>query len=155
MPDSGGGGSLQRVPAPRFRVEGCRHAADARAHRARDGVSGQNEGEGKDMRIMRLLVMFDLPTKTKRDKDRYIRFKRFLEDDGYMREQNSIYTRSLLSRSSAAAHRDRLRDHIPPAGSVVAIELTEKQYVGREILVETRPQGRTRMDCTGQLFLEF
>lgn len=50
---------------------------------------------------MRLLVMFDLPTKTKRDKDRYIRFKRFLEDDGYMREQNSIYTRSLLSRSSA------------------------------------------------------
>ena len=107
------------------------------------------------MRIMRLLVMFDLPTKTKRDKDRYIRFKRFLEDDGYMREQNSIYTRSLLSRSSAEAHRDRLRDHIPPAGSVVAIELTEKQYVDREILVETRPQGRTGMDCTGQLFLEF
>lgn len=107
------------------------------------------------MRIMRLLVMFDLPTKTKRDKDRYIRFKRFLEDDGYMREQNSVYTRSLLSRSSVAAHRDRLRDHIPPAGSVVAIELTEKQYVDREILVETRPQGRTRMDCTGQLFLEF
>lgn len=107
------------------------------------------------MRIMRLLVMFDLPTKTKRDKELYIRFKRFLEDDGYMREQNSIYTRSLLSRSSAAAHRDRLRDHIPPAGSVVAIELTEKQYVDREILVETRPQGRTGMDCTGQLFLEF
>lgn len=104
---------------------------------------------------MRLLVMFDLPTKTKRDKDRYIRFKRFLEDDGYMREQNSVYTRSLLSRSSAAAHRDRLRDHIPPSGSVVAIELTEKQYVDREILVETRPQGRTSMDCTGQLFLEF
>ena len=106
------------------------------------------------MRIMRLLVMFDLPTKTKRDKDRYIRFKRFLEDDGYMREQNSIYTRSLLSRSSAAAHRDRLRDHIPPSGSVVAIELTEKQYVDREILVETRPQARNGTDCTGQLFLE-
>ena len=35
------------------------------------------------MRIMRLLVMFDLPTKTKSDRDRYTRFKRFLEDDGY------------------------------------------------------------------------
>lgn len=104
---------------------------------------------------MRLLVMFDLPTKTKSDKDRYIKFKRFLEDDGYMREQNSIYTRSLLSRSSAAAHRDRLRDHIPPVGSVVAIELTEKQYVDREILVETRLQRKTGTDCTGQLFLEF
>ena len=107
------------------------------------------------MRIMRLLVMFDLPTKTKRDKDRYIRFKRFLEDDGYMREQNSVYTRSLLSRFSAAAHRDRLRDHIPSAGSVVAIELTEKQYVDREILVKTRPRRRNGSDCTGQLFLEF
>ena len=107
------------------------------------------------MRIMRLLVMFDLPTKTKSDKDRYIKFKRFLEDDGYMREQNSIYTRSLLSRSSAAVHRDRLREHIPPAGSVVAIEPTEKQYVAREILVETRPRRRNGSDCTGQLFLEF
>ena len=107
------------------------------------------------MRIMRLLVMFDLPTKTKSDKDRYIKFKRFLEDNGYMREQNSIYTRSLLSRSSAAAHRDRLREHIPPAGSVVAIELTEKQYVDREIRVETRPRRRNGSDCTGQLFLEF
>ncbi len=107
------------------------------------------------MRIMRLLVMFDLPTKTKSDKDRYIKFKRFLEDDGYMREQDSIYTRSLLSRSSAAVHRDRLREHIPPAGSVVAIELTEKQYVDREILVETRPRRRNGSDCTGQLFLEF
>lgn len=104
---------------------------------------------------MRLLVMLDLPTKTKRDKDRYIKFKRFLEDDGYMREQNSIYTRCLLSRSSTAAHRDRLRDHIPPAGSVVAIELTEKQYVDREILVETRPQNQTGPNCSGQLFLEF
>lgn len=104
---------------------------------------------------MRLLVMFDLPTKTKSDKDRYIKFKRFLEDDGYMREQDSIYTRSLLSRSSAAVHRDRLREHIPPAGSVVAIELTEKQYVDREILVETRPRRRNGSDCTGQLFLEF
>lgn len=104
---------------------------------------------------MRLLVMFDLPTKTKSDKDRYIKFKRFLEDDGYMREQNSIYTRSLLSRSSAAAHRDRLRDHIPSAGSVVAIELTEKQYVDREILVDTYSRKGTGTDCSGQLFLEF
>ena len=50
------------------------------------------------MRIMRLLVMFDLPTKTKADKDNYIKFKRFLDDDGYQREQNSVYSRNLLSR---------------------------------------------------------
>lgn len=56
------------------------------------------------MRIMRLLVMFDLPTKTKADKDNYIKFKRFLDDDGYQREQNSVYSRNLLSRASSESH---------------------------------------------------
>lgn len=67
------------------------------------------------MRIMRLVVMFDLPTKTKADKDNYIKFKRFLDDDGYQREQNSVYSRNLLSRSSSEAHAEQLRKHLPPA----------------------------------------
>lgn len=58
---------------------------------------------------MRLLVMFDLPTKTKSNKDAYTKFRRFLEDDGYIREQNSIYSRNLLSRASAEAHAEQLR----------------------------------------------
>lgn len=66
------------------------------------------------MRIMRLLVMFDLPTKTKADKDNYIKFKRFLDDDGYQREQNSVYSRNLLSRASSESHADQLRKHLPP-----------------------------------------
>lgn len=61
------------------------------------------------MRIMRLLVMFDLPTKTKTDKDNYIKFKRFLDDDGYQREQNSVYSRNLLSRASSESHAEQLR----------------------------------------------
>lgn len=67
------------------------------------------------MRIMRLVVMFDLPTKTKADKDNYIKFKRFLDDDGYQREQNSVYSRNLLSRASSEAHAEQLRKHLPPA----------------------------------------
>lgn len=61
---------------------------------------GQLDLNDPAVAIMRLLVMFDLPTKTKTDKDNYIKFKRFLEDDGYQREQNSVYSRNLLSRSS-------------------------------------------------------
>lgn len=91
------------------------------------------------MRIMRLLVMFDLPTKTKTDKDNYIKFKRFLDDDGYQREQNSVYSRNLLSRASSESHAEQLRKHLPPAGHVVAMELTEKQYVDRKVLVNTNP----------------
>lgn len=68
------------------------------------------------MRIMRLLVMFDLPTKTKADKDNYIKFKRFLDDDGYQREQNSVYSRNLLSRASSESHAEQLRKHLPRRG---------------------------------------
>ena len=108
------------------------------------------------MRIMRLLVMFDLPTKTKADKDNYIKFKRFLDDDGYQREQNSVYSRNLLSRASSESHADQLRKHLPPAGHVVAMELTEKQYVDRKVLVNTNPSnGRDDQGPGTQLFLEF
>lgn len=80
------------------------------------------------MRIMRLLVMFDLPTKTKADKDNYIKFKRFLDDDGYQREQNSVYSRNLLSRASSESHAEQLRKHLPPAGHVVAIMYKEPGF---------------------------
>lgn len=99
------------------------------------------------MRIMRLLVMFDLPTKTKADKDNYIKFKRFLDDDGYQREQ---------SRASSESHAEQLRKHLPPAGHVVAMELTEKQYVDRKVLVNTSPSNNRDDQSPGtQLFLEF
>lgn len=105
---------------------------------------------------MRLVVMFDLPTKTKADKDNYIIFKRFLDDDGYQREQNSVYSRNLLSRASSEAHAEQLRKHLPPAGHVVAMELTEKQYVDRKVLVNTSPSNdRDDQNPGTQLFLEF
>lgn len=108
------------------------------------------------MRIMRLVVMFDLPTKTKADKDNYIKFKRFLDDDDYQREQNSVYSRNLLSRSSSEAHAEQLRKHLPPAGHVVAMEFTEKQYVDRKVLVNTNPSNDCDDQSPGtQLFLEF
>lgn len=108
------------------------------------------------MRIMRLLVMFDLPTKTKSNKDAYTKFRRFLEDDGYIREQNSIYSRNLLSRASAEAHAEQLRKNLPPAGHVVAMQFTEKQYVDREILVNTGTSGSGGNETPGtQLFLSF
>ena len=89
--------------------------------------------------IMRLLVMFDLPTKTKADKDHYIKFKRFLEDDGYQREQNSVYSRNLMSRAASKSHRESLYRAKPPGGNVVAFLITEQEYVDREIIVDTRP----------------
>lgn len=56
------------------------------------------------MRIMRLLVMFDLPTGSKRERKSYALFRKFLINDGYHMDQYSVYSRVLLSRDSAETH---------------------------------------------------
>ena len=67
-----------------------------------------------------------------------------------------VYSRNLLSRASSESHAEQLRKHLPPAGHVVAMELTEKQYVDRKVLVNTNPfNDRDDQSPGTQLFLEF
>ena len=70
------------------------------------------------MRIKRLLVMFDLPTGSKRERKSYALFRKFLINDGYHMDQYSVYSRVLLSRDSAETHLQRLRANLPEAGEV-------------------------------------
>ena len=46
-----------------------------------------------EYRIMWVLVLFDLPTETKRDKKAYVDFKKNLQKDGFTMFQFSIYVR--------------------------------------------------------------
>ena len=46
-----------------------------------------------ESKYMWLFVFFDLPTKTKADKKKYTKFRRFLLQDGFIMMQYSIYTR--------------------------------------------------------------
>lgn len=97
--------------------------------------------------------MFDLPTGTKAEKKGYTDFRKFLCDDGYTMEQFSVYSRPVLSRDSADAHIARLRSHIPPAGHVVAFQMTEKQYSSRLVLAGQR--RKREADIADQLTLVF
>ncbi len=94
------------------------------------------------MRAMRLMVMFDLPTGSKQERKSYAAFRKFLVEDGYYREQFSVYSRILLTRESAAAHIQRLKANLPRAGVVTVFEMTEKQYESRLCLLNTNPAPR-------------
>ena len=107
------------------------------------------------MRIMRMLVMFDLPTGNKKERRSYADFRKFLIKDGYHMEQFSVYSRVLLSRDSADAHLKRLKANLPIAGAVTVLTLTEKQYEGREVLVDRRPGSGKTADPGPQLTLAF
>lgn len=92
------------------------------------------------MRVMRLLVLFDLPTGSKAERRSYSEFRKFLIEDGYHMEQYSVYSRLLLTRESARVHIARLKANLPRAGEVTVIEMTEKQYEDRLVLLSDRPE---------------
>lgn len=92
------------------------------------------------MRVMRLMVLFDLPTGNKAERKSYAEFRKFLVKDGYYMEQFSVYSRLLLTRESAASHIARLREHLPDAGEVTVIQMTEKQYEDRIVLLSDRKE---------------
>ena len=54
-----------------------------------------------EYRIMWILVLFDLPTETKKDKKAYIDFRKNLQKDGFTMFQFSIYVRHCASSENA------------------------------------------------------
>lgn len=88
-------------------------------------------------RLMRILVFFDLPVKTKPQRTAATRFRNFLISDGYHMVQFSVYARICNGTDSVATHKARLYAALPPRGSVRMLVVTEKQYSNIEILLGT------------------
>lgn len=84
---------------------------------------------------MRLLLFFDLPMVTKAEKRAYVRFRKFLLNDGYDMIQWSVYGRILNGIDAEKKHLARLTCNLPPEGSVRCLTVTEKQYAGVRLLV--------------------
>ena len=83
---------------------------------------------------MRLLVMFDLPVTSAAERKAATQFRKFLLNDGYYMMQFSVYIRICNGNEVAHTHLARLQNHIPEAGSVRALMITEKQYGAMKIL---------------------
>ena len=86
-------------------------------------------------KFMRMLVFFDIPVKTKRQRRIATGFRNFLLKDGYHMVQFSVYARICNGMDAVEKHRVRLRAALPENGSVRLLVITEKQYETIEILV--------------------
>ena len=84
---------------------------------------------------MRMLVFFDLPVKTKKERGIATRFRNFLLKDGYYMLQFSVYARVCNGSDAVEKHRARLRANVPENGSVRLLIITEQQYMRTEILI--------------------
>lgn len=69
-------------------------------------------------------------------------------------EQFSVYSRITLGAENTNSHLSRVNKNLPPKGCVTVLELTEKQYTGRKILINSTKSGRVSYNPS-QLSLEF
>lgn len=86
-------------------------------------------------KLMRILVFFDLPVKTKAQRRVATQFRNFLLKDGYHMVQYSVYARVCAGTDSIETHKKRLKAGLPSGGSVRMMVVTERQYNAIEILV--------------------
>ncbi|GHS88458.1 hypothetical protein FACS189487_06790 [Campylobacterota bacterium] len=77
---------------------------------------------------MRLLVLFDLPVKSKHARKQAAKFRQFLLKDGYTMLQFSVYVRVIRGVDSIDKHLARIAINLPSRGNVRVLTITEKQY---------------------------
>ena len=91
-------------------------------------------------RVMWVMVFFDLPTETKRDRANYRKFVDKLEKDGFTRFQYSIYIRHCPSMENATVHIKRTKINLPPKGHVCIMQFTDRQFGMMEVYNATKPE---------------
>lgn len=82
-----------------------------------------------------MIVFFDLPVGSARERKAATKFRNFLLKDGYHMVQYSVYTRICNGNDSVEMHENRLKHHIPAKGSIRLLTITEKQYESIHVLL--------------------
>lgn len=77
---------------------------------------------------MRVIVFFDLPSVTDEDKREYRHFQKMLIKNGFIMQQESVYSKLALNSTVAASIKDTVRKNKPKMGIVEMLCITEQQY---------------------------
>ncbi len=84
-------------------------------------------------RIMWTLVMYDLPTETKKERKAAARFRKELQNDGFSMFQFSMYVRHSSSSENADVHSKRVKKNLPELGKIGILQITDKQFGQMEL----------------------
>lgn len=84
---------------------------------------------------MRIIIFFDLPVETAKDRREYSRFRRFLVKEGFIIMQESVYCKLALNMTVVESVSNRVRKNKPSEGIVQMLTVTERQYNSMEFIV--------------------
>ncbi len=85
--------------------------------------------------FMRMILFFDLPVKTKRDRLIYSRFRKELIKKGFFMLQYSVYTKIYANREAAQNDKVIVAKLAPERGNIRILIITEKQFNRMEIII--------------------
>ena len=100
---------------------------------------------------MRILVFFDLPTETAKDRKIYSKFRKFLINEGFIMLQESVYAKLTLNNSITNSVKDKIYKNKPPHGIVQMLVITEKQFSTIEYVVGNK--NNDTLDSTERLII--
>ena len=79
-------------------------------------------------RLMWMIVLFDLPVLTKKERKAATKFRKFLLDEGFEMSQFSVYMRFCAGKEQVEARTRSVALGVPATGKVHIVYLTDKQY---------------------------
>lgn len=91
-------------------------------------------------RIMWTLVMYDLPTETKKERKIAAKFRKQLLNDGFSMFQFSMYLRHSASSENADVHKKRVKNILPELGKIGILQITDRQFGQIEIFYGKKEQ---------------
>ena len=101
---------------------------------------------------MWVLVLFDLPTETKKERKASADFRKKMLKDGFTMFQFSIYLRHSSSRENAEVHIQRVKRFLPEKGHVGIMCITDKQFGLMEIFYNKEKKEKGEIPQQLELF---
>lgn len=80
------------------------------------------------VRLMWMIVMFDLPVGTAKERKKANKFRDFLLDEGFSMSQFSVYVKFCGTKEQTAPVIKRIVDNSPQNGNVSILFFTDKQF---------------------------
>lgn len=77
---------------------------------------------------MWMMVMFDLPVASEKDRKNYTEFRNALLDNGFEMSQFSVYLRFCGDRECSEKYVRVVKANAPPEGNVSILFFTDKQF---------------------------
>ncbi len=105
-----------------------------------------------EYRILWIIVFFDLPTETKKERKIYARFRKDIMKDGFSMFQFSIYLRHCSSRENADVHIKRVKNNIPEKGHIGIMCITDKQFGMMEVFYGGKEADKPQVSQQLELF---